>query len=128
MVCQDARIFQAALKVPDLVTPVLHWLDDKEADLNDYLADPTEPVICVPSQYSDQFWSMKSRYRESMYGEPGSTMNYWQLSVHSERLTLGMKMHSTAAFLSMPNADGIVLGGNTDRGFNDNSARGYPTA
>ena len=35
-------------------------------------------------------------------------------------------MHSTAAFLSMPNADGIVLGGTTDRGFNDNSARGYP--
>ena len=35
-------------------------------------------------------------------------------------------MHSTAAFLSMPNADGVVLGGTTDRGFNDNSARGYP--
>ena len=35
-------------------------------------------------------------------------------------------MHSTAAFLSMPNADGIVLGGTTDQGFNDNSARGYP--
>ena len=26
----------------------------------------------------------------------------------------------------MPNADGVVLGGTTDRGFNDNSARGYP--
>ena len=35
-------------------------------------------------------------------------------------------MHSTAAFLSMPNADGIVLGGTMGRGFNDNSARGYP--
>ena len=35
-------LFQAALKVPDLLTPVLHWLEsDKEADLNDYLADPT---------------------------------------------------------------------------------------
>ena len=120
-------LFQATLKVPDLVTPVLHWLDDEEADLNDYLADPTEPVLCVSSQYSDQFWRMKSQYHESMYGEPGSTMNYWQLSVHSERLTLGMKMHSTAAFLSMSNEDGVVLGGNTDRGFNDNSARGYPT-
>ena len=119
-------LFQATLKVPDLVSPVLHWLDDEEAALNDYLADPTEPVLCVPSQYHDQFWRMKSQYRESMYGEPGSTMNYWQLSVHSERLTLGMKMHSTAAFLSMPNEDGVVLGGNTDRGFNDNSARGYP--
>ena len=35
-------------------------------------------------------------------------------------------MHSTAAFLSMPNAEGIVLGGPPDQGFNDNSARGYP--
>ena len=52
--------------------------------------------------------------------------NFWQLSVHSERLTLGVKMHSTAALLSKPNAEGIVLGGTTDRGFNDNSARGYP--
>ena len=35
-------------------------------------------------------------------------------------------MHSTAAFLSMPNQDGVVLGGNAVRGFNDNSTRGYP--
>ena len=35
-------------------------------------------------------------------------------------------MHSTAAFLSKPNADGVRLGGRTNRGFNDNSMRGYP--
>ena len=35
-------------------------------------------------------------------------------------------MHSGAAFLSMPNSDGVVLGGNSDRGFNDNTVRGYP--
>ena len=35
-------------------------------------------------------------------------------------------MHSTAAILSMPNENGVVLGGTTDRGFNDNSTRGYP--
>ena len=46
---------QATLKVPDLASPVLHWLDDEEADLNDYLADPVEPVI-------------KLSYRESMWG------------------------------------------------------------
>ena len=117
---------QAALKVLDIASPVLHWLDDEEADLNDYLADPTEPVLCVPSQDNNLFWQIKLRHRESMYGEPGSTLNYWQLSMHSERLTLGMKMHSTAAFLSMPNENGVVLGGATDRGFNDNSTRGYP--
>ena len=53
-------------------------------------------------------------------------MNFWQLSAHSKRLTLGVKMHSAAAFLSMANADGVVLGGNSDRGFNDNTVRGYP--
>ena len=47
-------------------------------------------------------------------------MNFWQLSAGSERLTLGVKMHSAAAFISMPNSDGVVLGGNSIRGFNDN--------
>ena len=117
---------QATLRTPDLTSPALHWLDDEEADLNDYLKDPTEPVLCVPGPDNQLYWQIKIQSRESMYGEPGSTRNYWQLSMYSERLTLGMKMHSTAAFLSMPNADGIVLGGTTDRGFNDNSARGCP--
>ena len=35
-------------------------------------------------------------------------------------------MHSTAAFLSMPNEDGIIMGGKTARGFNENTMRGYP--
>ena len=117
---------QAAVRTPDLASPTLHWLNDEEADLNDYLKDPTDPALCVPGQYTPSYWQIKFQSRESMYGEPGSTRNYWQLSMHSERLTLGMKMHSTAAFLSMPNADGVVLDGTTDRGFNDNSARGYP--
>ena len=117
---------QAAQRMPDLASPALHWLSEGEADLNDYLKDPTDPVLCVPGPDHHGHWEIKLQSRESMYGEPGSTRNYWQLSMHSERLTLGMKMHSTAAFLSMPNAEGIVLGGSMGRGFNDNSARGYP--
>ena len=35
-------------------------------------------------------------------------------------------MHSTAAFLSMHKKDGIILGGKTIRGFNENTMRGYP--
>ena len=108
---------QAAEEMPDIVVPELHWLEDKEADLNDYLKDPTHPVLCVPGPEQSVVLE---------HGEPGSTRNFWQLSVHSHRLTLGMKMHSTAAFLSMPNAEGIVLGGAPGQGFNDNSARGYP--
>ena len=35
-------------------------------------------------------------------------------------------MHSTAAFLSMPNRNGTITGGKSIRGFNDNTVRGYP--
>ena len=117
---------QATVEMPDLVTPDLHWLADEEADVNDYLKDPTHPVLCVPGPDNRLYWDIKQQCRESMYGEPGSTRNYWQLSMHSERLTLGMKMHSTAAFLSMPNADGVVLGGAIDREFNDNYSKRLP--
>ena len=111
--------------MPDIVSPELHWLADEEADLNDYLKDPTHPVVCVPGMDDRLYWAVKDQCAESRYREPGSTRNFWQLSMHSQRLTLGVKMHSTAAFLSMPNKDGIVLGGTPGQGFNDNSARGY---
>ena len=117
---------QAQEEMPDIVTPDLHWLADEEADLNDYLKDPINPVLCLPGPDNRLYWDLRVTGGESMYGEPGSTRNFWQLSMHSQRLTLGMKMQSTAAFLSMPNADGVVLGGLPNQGFNDNSARGYP--
>ena len=53
-------------------------------------------------------------------------MNSWELSAYTDRRTSGVKMHSTAAFLSMPNEDGIIMGGKTFRGFNGNTMRGYP--
>ena len=39
---------QATVQMADIVSPELHWLEDEEADLNDYLKDPTHPVLCVP--------------------------------------------------------------------------------
>ena len=68
----------------------------------------------------------KRSAHECKYGGPGSTMNFWELSAFTDRLTLGVKMHSTAAFLSMPNEDGIIMGGKKFRRFNDNTMRGYP--
>ena len=110
--------------MPDIVSPDLHWLADEEADLNDYLKDPTNPVVCLPPQNEPLYWLIREQCAESRYGEPGSTRNFWPFSVHAQ-LTLGMKMHSTAAFLSMPNQEGVVLGGPPGQGFNDNSAS-YP--
>ena len=111
---------------PSLKTPLLHLLEDDATQLNDYLDDPTDPVLCVPEQDHDHYWRLLNSGPESSLGGPGSTMNFWQLLADSERLTLGIRMHSVAAFLSMPNSDGVVLGGNSGRGFNDNSVRGYP--
>ena len=107
-------------------TPMLYVLEEDESSLNDYLDDPTDPVLCVPEQDHDHYWRLLKSQPESSLGGPGSTMNFWQLSAHSERLTLGAKMHSTAAFLSMPNDEGVVLGGSSGRGFNNNTVRGYP--
>ena len=80
----------------------------------------------VFQQDHDEYWNILRGAYESSFGGPGSTANFWQLSAHSERLTLGVKMHSTAAFLSMPHADRLIVGGKTSRGFNDNTMRGYP--
>ena len=113
---------------PSIQTPSrdLHVLEDDETNLSDYLEDRTDPVLCVPEQYHDHCWRLLNSSVESHLGGPGSTMNFWLTSAGAERLTLGVEMHSAAAFLSMPNSDGVVRGGNSDRGFNDQTRRGYP--
>ena len=90
---------------PSLKTPLLHMLEEDESNLNEYLDDPIDPVLCVPEQDHEHYWRLLKSQPECSFGGPGSTLNFWQLSAHSERLTLGVKMHSTAAFLSMPNKD-----------------------
>ena len=67
----------------------------------------------------------KGEADECKCGGPGLTMNFWAQSSFIDRLTLGVKMHSTAAFLSMPNKDGFITGGKSSRGLNDNALRGY---
>ena len=79
--------------------------------MNEDLDDPTDPVLCVPEQDHEEYWSILTCAYECRFGGPGSTV--------------GVKMHSTAAFLSMPNDEGVILGGKTNGGFNENSMRGY---
>ena len=108
---------------PSIQTPSLHTLEDDVINLSDYLDDPIDPVLCVPEQDHDHYWRLLNSSLESA---PGSTMNFWHVSAGIERLTLGVKMHSAAAFLSMPNSDGVIRKGNSTRGFNDQTKRGYP--
>ena len=76
---------------PSLQTPSLHVLEDDAINLSDYLDDPTDPVLCVPEQDHDHYWRLLNSELESALGGPGSTMNFWKLSAHSERLTLGIR-------------------------------------
>ena len=78
-----------------LVSPELHLLDEEDSDLNEYMLDPTDPVECLPDQDDPEYWSLMRGARECKFCGPGSTVNFWELSAHSERLTLGVKMHST---------------------------------
>ena len=82
-------------------------------------------VKILPDQDDPTYWFLKRGAHECKYGGPASTMNFWELSSFTDRLTLGVKMHSTAAFLSVPNKDGIIMGGRSTRGFNDKTVRGY---
>ena len=72
---------------PSLKTPLLRMMEDDELNLSDYLDDPTDPVLCVPEQDHDHYWRLLNSSDESALGGPGSTMNFWQLSAHAERLT-----------------------------------------
>ena len=67
-----------------LKTPMLHMLEDDVSNFNDYLDDPTDPVICVPEQDHDHYWRLLKSRPESSLGGPGSTLNFWQLSAHSK--------------------------------------------
>ena len=98
MVCEDARIFFIELDGdrPSIQTPSLRMLEDDETNLNDYLEDPTNPVLCVPEKYHDHYWRLLHSSLESHLGGPGSTMNFWDTSAGVERLTLGVRMHSAS--------------------------------
>ena len=50
-------------------------------------------------------------------------MGFWRMSSYITRLTLGVKMRPTAAFTSMPNAQGAITGGERVRGFDDGTER-----
>ena len=63
-----------------LLSPELHMLDEDESDLNEYLDDPTDPVMCVPEQDHDDYWSILRGAHECKFGGPGSTVNFWELS------------------------------------------------
>ena len=68
------------MEVPSLKTPLLHMLEEDESDLNEYLDDPTDPVLCVPDQDHERYWEILRSQYESRFGGPGSTLNFWQLS------------------------------------------------
>ena len=68
---------QATHEMPDIVVPDLHWLDDEEADLNDYLKDPTHPVVCLPGKDHRLYWGIRVQCHER---------HAWRTGIYSELL------------------------------------------
>ena len=79
------QFIELEIGTPTLTSPALHMLNEDESDLNEYLGDPTDPVLCVPEQDHDEYWNILRGAFECRFGGPGSTVNFWQLSAHSER-------------------------------------------
>ena len=46
-------------------------LEEDESDLNEYLDDPIDPVLCVPEQDHDRYWDILRSQFESRFGGPG---------------------------------------------------------
>ena len=96
-----------------LVSPEVLHLSDNGQGLHEYMLEPTDPVVCLPDRDDPFYWFRRRSANECQHGGPGSTMNFWDQSSYIDRLTLGVKMHSTAAFLSMPNRQGVITCGAT---------------
>ena len=108
-----------------VLRPELIMVQDDGGELHEYTQEPTDPVRRLPEEGDPFYWHWKAS-AECRHGGPGSTVNFWKQFAYATRLSLGVRMHSTAAFFSTPNAQGHITGGETTRGFNDGSERGYP--
>ena len=117
--------FKAPEGAASLHCPALSLVDEVKQESKDYMMDPTNPVLC-PADVRPEHAQYRDVESECTHGEPGSTVNFWRMSNHESRITLGFRMHPTAAFLSMPNERGVIKTGTSSKGFNDHSERGYP--
>ena len=122
MVCPKTALRILRGHIPGF-TELFHLLDNGQGP-HEHMLEPTDPVRCLPHQDDPFFWYRRRGAVECQHGGPGSTMNFWTQSSYIDRLTVGVKMRSTAAFLSVANRQGVITGGTTTRGFNDGSVRG----
>ena len=47
------------LEDTSLLAPEIYMLDEDESDLNEYMLDPTDPVVCVPEQDDPEYWTVE---------------------------------------------------------------------
>ena len=56
---QMPEFIELQMEVPSLKTPpLLRMLEEDESDQNEYLDDPTDPVVCVPEQDHERCWEI----------------------------------------------------------------------
>ena len=99
---QDGSIYSPML----LTVPVR----DKEA-MDDFL--------CLEDIDPSNRDEVQLKFPECTLGDLGSMVKFWRIS-QADRITMGFKMPTAAAFTSMPNYEGIIAGGGGQpRGYND---------
>ena len=107
--------------------PLLQIVATEEREAVDYLEDPTDPDLCLEDIDPANRYEIMQKYPECTFSNLGSTVNFWRIAQATDRITMGFKMPTDAAFTSMPNSESTILGGRFQlRGYNDLTHRGYP--
>ena len=61
------QFIEVEIGTPVLLSPVPRTLNDDESDLNEYLDDPTDPVLCFPEQDHEEYWNiLRGAYESSL--------------------------------------------------------------
>ena len=76
------------VKIPDLkavkdssviYSPSLTCVDEGQQKSQDYMLDPTNPVLCLSDVVNSQYWYYRQNELECQHGGPGSTVNFWRI-------------------------------------------------
>ena len=106
------------------LSPPLDTVAMGDQETTDFLKDPGRPVLCLQDIFPSQQAYACQTEPECTYGSLGSAVNFWKASQKADRISMGFKMPTNAAFNSMTNKDGIIVVGRTQaRGHHDGTPR-----
>ena len=118
---------EEAPKGKSFLSPDLELHGTGDIETADYFKDPLFPVWRLENVRPSNRDFGREQKPECTYGDLGSTVNFWKVSERTDCVTIRFKMPTAAASTSMPNRDGVIVGGRQSaRGYSDGTDRGYP--